>query len=251
MEGNSGTKLVSTEKDPGRIEGRRGELPRATPASALHAVAVKRRFLNEGALEVERNRYFVLLLAFAGLIAVLVFAIAALTPLKEVIPYVIETDDIGRTQAAAVTVERFTPTDAQVRYFLAEWVDHLMSVRPGVTQVNLPKAFRKTRGTAATQFREYLEEFDPLGQVFNEPDRITDTRIRSINVLGDNAVLIQFRTITREPRRVDETQDYSLTLNYRLQPPTTEEEILENPTGLQITNFNLTRELRGRRNDGT
>lgn len=236
---------------PGAPRDGGAQAPENAPAAALNAQAVRARYLHVGALEVERNRYFVLLLAALGVVAALALAVAALTPLKTVVPYVIETDDIGRTQPAAVTVQRFTPTDAQIRYFLAEWVDQLMSVRPGVTQVNLPRAYNKTRGTASTQFREFIAEHDPLGQVLGNPERITDTRIRSINVLGDGAVLIQFRTISREPRRPQEVQDYSLALNYRIQPPATEEEILQNPTGLLITNFNLTRELRGQRDEGT
>ncbi|WP_081619240.1 type IV secretion system protein [Thioalkalivibrio sp. ALE23] len=222
-----------------------GEPPAQAPAPALNAKAIKKRFLHEGALQVERNRYFALVIGLMLTVIAMGFGMAGLAPLKSVVPYVIETDDIGRTQAAVASVEEFEPEEVQIRYFLAEWINQMMEIRPGVTQANLPDAFETTTGTAQDQFRNHLEEYEPFDKLAENPDRITEVRVRSMNMMPNDAVLVQFRTITREPNRPDEVEAWSLTANYSIVPPRTEQEILENPIGLQIENFDLRKEVGG------
>ncbi|WP_019583736.1 type IV secretion system protein [Thioalkalivibrio sp. ALE16] len=221
------------------------EAPEGAPSVALDAKAIKARFMNAGALEVERNRYFVAILAMCAVAGLLAFSIASLTPLKEVTPYVIETDNIGRTEVSNARAIEFTPSEIQLRYFLAEWTNQMMTIRPGVTSQNLPKAFNKTRGTASSQFREHLDSYDPIGRSTDSPEVTVDTQIRSINFLSDGAAVIQFYTETRSPNRATGREDYSLVVNYETFRPQTEEQILENPVGLVVTNFNLTRDIGG------
>ncbi|WP_051246048.1 type IV secretion system protein [Thioalkalivibrio sp. ALE19] len=227
----------------GSVQAQPGEPPAQSPAVALNAKAIKRRFLHAGALEVERNRYFTVAIGLILALIAMGIAMAGIAPLKTVVPYVIETDDIGRTEAALASVEEFEPNEVQLHYFLAEWVNHMMEIRPGVTQHNLQEAFQKTTGTAQDQFRNHLEEYEPLERVVDNPERITEVRIRSMNRMSENAILIQFRTITREPNQADEEQDWSLTANFDIATPSSEEEILRNPIGLQIENFDLRQEM--------
>ncbi|ADC73309.1 Type IV secretory pathway TrbF protein-like protein (plasmid) [Thioalkalivibrio sp. K90mix] len=244
--GNAEASVEAKKKSqPSNKKRKTGTPPENAPPSALDARTLKQRFLHEGALEVERNRYFVALMAMAGVVAMLGAAIMALTPLKEVTPYVIETDNVGRTAVSDAQVREFEPTEIQLRYFLAEWTDHMMTVRPGVTTQNLPQAFNKTEGTASRQFREHIDEYDPIGRATSNPERTVDTRIRSINFLPNQAVMIQFHTLERGPDQADQRTDYSLAINYETYRPQTEEQILENPVGLVITNFNLTRDMGG------
>jgi len=217
--------------------------PDNTPATALNDKALGRLYTLKGGVQVERNRYFLFGVIMAGAVISLSIAIMALMPLKTVTPYMIEVDSIGRTQAVPAAVKEFRPSEAQLRYFLAEWVYQIMTVRPGITTQNLAKAFDKVQMAAIEQFRSHIAAYRPVERSVEFPDNTADVRIKAINFLPGKNALIQFSVIDTEKTGGKKVQDYSITINYDTYVPQTEEQILKNPIGLVIKNFSLSKEI--------
>lgn len=217
--------------------------PDNAPATALNDKALGRLYTLKGGVQVERNRYFLFGSIMAGAVIALSIAIMALTPLKTVTPYMIQVDNIGRTQAVPAAVTEFKPSEAQLRYFLAEWVYQVMTVRPGITTPNLAKAFDKVQMAAIEQFRSHIAAYRPVERSVESPDNTADVSIKAVNFLPEKNALIQFSVIETEKSGGKKTQDYSITIHYDTYVPQTEEQILKNPIGLVIKNFSLSREI--------
>lgn len=219
------------------------ETPRNAPATALNDKALGRLYAIKGAVQVERNRYMVVGVSLAAAVVSLALAISALAPLKSVKPYMIEVDNIGRTQANPVGVGDYKPSEAQLRYFLAEWVYQLMTVRLGVTPGNLTRAYDKTLGAAVEQFKSHIESYRAIDRSVEFPEDFTDVKIKAINFLPEKNALIQFQLIEFSKTAGKLVKDYSITINYDNLTPQTEEQILRNPTGLVVKSFSLTKEM--------
>jgi len=220
-----------------------GSTPDNAPATALNDKALGRLYTLKGGIQVERNRYFLFGSIMAGAVIALSVAIMALTPLKTVTPYMIQVDNIGRTQAVPASVTEFRPSEAQLRYFLAEWVYQTMTVRPGITTPNLAKAFDKVQGAAIEQFRSHIAAYRPVDRSVEFPDNTADVGIKVVNFLPQKNALIQFSVTETEKSGSKKVQDYSITIHYDTYVPQTEEQILKNPIGLVINNFSLSREI--------
>jgi type IV secretory pathway component VirB8 len=217
--------------------------PENAPATALNDKALGRLYTLKGSVQVERNRYFLFGIAMAGAVVALSIAIAVLTPLKTVTPYMIQVDSIGRTQAVPAAVTEFKPSEAQLRYHLAEWVYQIMTVRPGITTVNLTKAFDKVQMAAVEQFRSHIASYRPVERSIETPENTADVAIKSVNFLPEKNALILFTVTETDKMGGKKTIDYSITINYDTYTPKTEEQILKNPIGLVIKNFSLSREI--------
>lgn len=217
--------------------------PDNAPVTALSGKALGRLYTIKGGVQVERNRYFLFGSVMAGAVIALAFALSALLPLKTVTPYMIQVDNIGRTQAVPAAVTEFKPSEAQLRYFLAEWVYQVMTVRPGITTPNLARAFDKVQMAAIEQFRTHIATYRPVERSIESPDNTADVSIKAVNFLPEKNALIQFTVTETDKAGAKKLTDYSITIHYDTFVPQTEEQILKNPIGLVIKNFSLSREI--------
>lgn len=214
------------------------------PVTAISNKAIMRRYLDEGGVQVERNRYFVVILSLCVSIVVLAGAIYSLFPLKTVVPYDIKVDSIGRAEPIPITPEKFKAGDAEIKYHLAQWIDQIMTVRPGISRMNATKAYNYVDGDAVQQFAEWMNSYRPIDKAAANPDVTTDTYVTSLNKLGDDNYLVQFYTLTMD-KGSQKKQYWTATINYSTYVPSTEEEILKNPIGLHIDSFSISKVIGG------
>ena len=215
------------------------------PITELEPKAVAQWFEKWGRPVMERNRWFIASMVLIAAVISLSLALAFLTPLKRVQPYVIKIEDTGRVLVDPVGASPYVPGEREQKYFLAQWVIHGWTMDDKLIQGYLEKAYRVTRGKASAQFQELIENSKPMERLGMEPGLTVQVKIHSINFLKKNTALIRFETVERSEAEADHPKRtrYVLTAHFALDPPETEEEILDNPLGLFITDFSLTREL--------
>lgn len=81
-------------------------------------------------------------------------------------PYFIEHDEhSGAVYLSSRVAQQFTPSAANITYFLRIWATHMLSIKPDPRQTqenDIPAAAAWTMGAAAQAFTEYFEQTDRL-----------------------------------------------------------------------------------------
>lgn len=198
-----------------------------------------------GSAVVEKNRYFVLLFVAGIMIVVLGFAIAAMLPLKKVVPYYIRVADNGTAvvdQSAANGESSYKPGEAEKKYFLATWVRRLMEMDPNLTKKNIQENYLQTSGKATAELTEYLKEEKPIEQLAADTSLTQTVKINGITFLQDDAALVKVSTEKRN-KETAKVQSWLVTLHFIMVPPTDPDEILKNPLGLYVTHFDVSADV--------
>lgn len=194
---------------------------------------------------VNQGRFFVL--AVLGLIAALVMAVAlrGLTPLKTVVPYSIEVDQVtGESRPVGITATRFVPDQNQKGYFLAQWAKKMLALDPFTTERDLTDAYRMIRGKAIEEFRAFMQTTQPIVRLRQDQSLTRTINLNSLTFIDTN--IAQIRAIAQERSATASaapTKRYIVTVHFVLDPPKTEREILENPLGMFITHFAISEEF--------
>ena len=154
-------------------------------------------------------------------------------------PFVVEVAEWGQTQKITALDGRFTPTDAQTGYALAEWIRDVRSksIDPIVIRQNWLGAYDLMTPRAAAFLNAWAQAHDPFAEVGRE----------AVNVEVLNVVRRSERTYDlqwRETRFVNGQQAgaarWRALITVAYQPPRTEAELMKNPLGLKIEDVSWT-----------
>jgi type IV secretory pathway TrbF-like protein len=197
-----------------------------------------------GSAIVEKNRYFVLLAFAVIMIIALAFAIAVMAPLKTVVPYYIKvmTDGSAVVDTNSVGTNDYKPGESEKRYFLANWVNRLLTIDSYLIKKNITQNYLQTSGKATNELADFLRETKPVEIVTEDPTVTQTVKINGINFLQDDAALVKVTTVRRTRDKTD-TKSWLVTLHFVLIPPTNPDEILKNPIGLFVTHFDVAAEI--------
>jgi type IV secretory pathway TrbF-like protein len=221
--------------------------PPAAPPAPAHArlgpEAVARHFERYGAVLVTRNRLFVLTLVQALALALLAWATLARPPTVRYRPYVVVARPSGRTTLVPARPARRVHA-VVLRYFLARWAVHLLTLDTGLTRRDLTRDYRLVRGAAVGEFRAWAVRTEPLARLTQHPALVRAVHLRALTLLPHGVAVLRLRTVTRSgrsgrPRR----KSWLLTLNYTFARPRHRRTLLFDPLGLYVTNFTLEKTL--------
>jgi type IV secretion system protein VirB5 len=184
------------------------------------------------------------LLAFGSLIlslalaAVLIFAGGA----GSVVPYVVEIGPNGEAKAAGPAGRAYSPTDAQIAYHLARFVENVrsLSIDPIVVRRNWLAAYDFVSDRAAITLNGYARENDPFARIGKET-----IAVEVVSVVRATESSFQVRWIERryEGGAVKDTRRMTGLFSIVVKTPDTPELIAKNPLGIYVHAFNWTPEL--------
>lgn len=195
-----------------------------------------------GGSVVEANRWFVGFLLMCGICLAMLYTIMSMIPLKTVVPYMVTVADTGKPYSTPVESIKFTPDENTKRYFLKEWVSKVFTLDRFLTEKYLVDAYSSVRGTASEEFRQYIEEKQPLFALRSDPILVQTVIIRSVSFVQDSAALVRVRIQTRNAEGLKFT-DKLVTIHFSVIPPKTEQEIYANPIGMYITHFAISEDI--------
>jgi type IV secretion system protein VirB5 len=100
-----------------------------------------------------------------GLMAGLIFLAARGT----VTPWVVQVDKLGETQTVAPAIEDYRPTDPQIAWHLAQFIDSVRSIAadPIIVRQNWLRAYEFVTDKGAATLNDYARAFDPFAKVGN------------------------------------------------------------------------------------
>jgi type IV secretion system protein TrbF len=184
------------------------------------------------------------LLAFGSLM--LSFALAAAVVfvggVGNVVPYVVELGPNGEAKAAGPAGQAYSPTDAQIAYHLARFVEKVrsLSIDPIVVRQNWLTAYDFVSDRAAVTLGDYARESDPFSRIGKET-----VAVQVVSVVRATDSSFQVRWIERsyEGGAAKDTRRMTGLFSIVVKTPHTPELIAKNPLGIYVHAFNWTPEL--------
>jgi len=178
------------------------------------------------------------LMLTAGFAAALVWQSARGT----VVPWVVQVDRLGQAQAIAPAVADYRPTDPQIAWHLARFIEQVRSIPadPIIVRQNWLRSYEFTTDRGALALNDYARSNDPFTRVGKQQIAIDVSSV--IRASPDS-----FRVAWTERRYQDgslaETSRWTAILTVVMQPPRDADRLRANPLGIYVNAINWSREL--------
>ncbi len=185
-----------------------------------------------------RLAFFGCLVLSGGLSAGLVWQSAR----GHITPWVVEVDKLGAAQAVAPADVDYRPTDPQIAFHLARFIEGVRSVPadPIVLRENWLRAYDFTTDKGALALNDYARSNDPFALVSKVQVAVDVSSV--IRASNDS-----FRVAWTERRYSDgalaETSRWSAILTVTVQTPRTPDGLRKNPLGVFVNALNWSKEL--------
>ena len=159
-----------------------------------------------------------------------------------IVPWVVQVDRLGQSQAVAPAVADYRPTDPQIAWHLARFTEEVRSIPadPIIVRQNWLRAYDFTTDRGALALNDYARSNDPFTKVGKQQIAVDVSSV--IRASPDS-----FRVAWTERRYQDgslaETSRWTAILTVVVQPPRDAERLRKNPLGIFVNAINWSREL--------
>ncbi len=159
-----------------------------------------------------------------------------------IVPWVVQVDRLGEAQAVAPAETGYRPTDPQIAFHLARFVEQVRSVPadPVIVRQNWLRAYDFTTDRGAMALNDYARANDPFANVGRVQVAVDVSSV--IRASPDS-----FRVAWTERRYQDgsltATERWSAILTIVVQPPRTPDALRKNPLGVFVNALNWSKEL--------
>jgi type IV secretory pathway TrbF-like protein len=185
-----------------------------------------------------RLAFFGTLILSGGLASAVVWQAARGT----ITPWVVEVDKLGEARSVAPAEGEFAPTDPQIAFHLARFIEHVRSIPadPVVLRRDWLSAYDFATTSGAQALNDYARTNDPFAEIGKRQVAVDVSSV--IRASKDS-----FRIAWTERRYQDgsllETSRWSAIVTVTIQPPRTAEALRTNPLGVFVSSLNWSKEL--------
>lgn len=159
-----------------------------------------------------------------------------------IVPWVVQVDRLGATQAVAPASADYRPTDPQIAFHLARFIEDVRGIAtdPVVMRQDWLRAYDFTTQKGAVALSDYARTNDPFAEIGKAQIAVDVSSV--IRASNDS-----FRVAWVERRYRDgslaATEHWSAILTIVVQQPTTPDALRKNPLGLFVNAINWSKEL--------
>src|SRR5579875_1873061 len=159
-----------------------------------------------------------------------------------IVPWVVQVDRLGQAQAIAPAVADYKPTDPQIAWHLARFIEEVRSIPadPVVLRQDWLDAYNYVTDKGALALNDYARTNDPFSKIGKMQ---VSVEVASVIRASDNS----FRVEWVERRYVDDalaaTERWSAILTIVVQTPTDADRLKKNPLGVYVHALNWSKEL--------
>lgn len=174
----------------------------------------------------------------AGLSGALVWQVSR----GAIVPWVVEVDKLGEARVAAPAEAGYRPTDPQIAFHLARFIEHVRSVPadPIVLRENWLRAYDFAAPTGATALNDHARNNDPFALVGREQVAV---EVSSVIRASPDSFRIAWIERRYAQGNLAATERWSAIVTVTVQQPRTPDAIRKNPLGVFVTALNWSREL--------
>ena len=161
---------------------------------------------------------------------------------SRVTPYVVQVDKFGAVQAVGPAIQNYSPTDAEIAWYLSRFVTDVrsLSLDPVVVRRSWLEAYDYATDHGALFLNQYAQANDPFKAV---GERTVSVQITSVVRVSDNSFQVKWIEQTFEHDALARTEHWTAILSVVTKQPTTAEILNKNPLGLYVNGVNWSREL--------
>lgn len=159
-----------------------------------------------------------------------------------IVPWVVEVDRLGEARAVAPAEAGFTPSDPQIAFHLARFIEHVRAIPddPIVVRQNWLRAYDFTSDRGALALNDHARANDPFAVIGREQVAVDVTSVIRASPRS-------FRVAWVERRYRDGalagTSRWTAILGITVQPPRNPDALTRNPLGIFVTSINWSKEL--------
>ncbi|HEY1245280.1 MAG TPA: conjugal transfer protein TrbF [Hyphomicrobiaceae bacterium] len=158
------------------------------------------------------------------------------------VPYIVEIDPRGGARAVGPATEAYKPSDAQIAFHLARFVENVrsLSIDPVVVRQSWLKAYDFVTDRAAVTLNEHARENDPFARVGRETVAV---EVTSVVRASDSSFQVRWLERSFEGGAVKDTRRLTGLFSIVVTPPRTVEAVRKNPLGIYVHAFNWSPEV--------
>lgn len=177
-----------------------------------------------------------------GLASLLTGALVWQNARGTITPWVVEVDKLGEARSVAPADADFEPTDRQIAFHLARFIEHVRSLPddPVVVRTNWLRAYDFASDTGALALNDYARSNDPFAQIGSEQVSVEVT-----SVIRASPTSFRVAWIERSYRdgSLAGTSRWTAILGVAVRQPTEPDALARNPLGIFVTSINWSKEL--------
>ncbi|KAB2761297.1 conjugal transfer protein TrbF [Brucella anthropi] len=184
------------------------------------------------------------LMAFGSLILSAGFAAALVwqSTRGTVVPWVVQVDKLGQAQTVAAATADYRPTDPQVAWHLARFIEQVRSIPadPIIVRQNWLRAYDWTTDRGATALNDYARSNDPFTKVGKQQVAV---EVSSVIRASPDSFRVAWVERRYENGQLSTTERWTAILTIVIQPPRDAERLKSNPLGIYVNAISWSREM--------
>ncbi len=159
-----------------------------------------------------------------------------------VVPWVVQVDNLGQAQAVASATADYRPTDPQIAYHLARFIEQVRGLPgdPIVVRQNWLRAYEFTTDRGAAALNDYARANDPFTRVGRQQVAV---EVSSVIRASPDSFRVAWTERRYENGQLATTERWTAILTVVLQPPRDAERLRANPLGIYVNAINWSREM--------
>ncbi len=184
------------------------------------------------------------LMAFGSLALAGGFAVALVwqSTRGTVVPWIVQVDRFGEAQAVAPAAADYRPTDPQIAWHLARFIEQVRSIQadPIVVRQNWLRAYEFTTDRGAVALNDYARTNDPFTKVGKSQVAVD---ISSVIRASTDSFRIAWTERRYENGQLAATERWTAILTVVIEQPRTADRLRANPLGVYVNAINWSREM--------
>lgn len=159
-----------------------------------------------------------------------------------VVPYVVEVDRLGAAQSIAAVQSDYQPTDPQIAWHLAKFVENVrgVSLDPVLVRANWLAAYDYATDKGALFLGEHARASNPFAEIGR---KTVSVQVTSVVRASDTSFQVKWRESLFERGSLASTSEWTAILTIRVETPKSAEILRKNPLGLYVDGIAWSREL--------
>ena len=161
---------------------------------------------------------------------------------SHITPYVVEVNRLGDVRAVGPAIETYKPSDAQIAFHLARFVENVrsLSLDPIIVRQRWLRAYDYATTQAANTLNEYARTNDPFTNVGK---RTITVEVTSVVRSSSDSFEIRWREQSFENGSLASTERYTAVASLAIQHPRDAETLRKNPLGIYVHGLNWSKDL--------
>ena len=174
----------------------------------------------------------------AGFAAALVWQSARGT----VVPWVVQVDRLGQAQSVAPATADYRPTDPQVAWHLARFIEQVRSIPadPIIVRQNWLRAYEWTTDRGAASLNDYARANDPFTKVGRQQIAV---EVSSVLRASPDSFRVAWIEKRYENGQLAGSERWTAILTIVIQTPRDAERLRANPLGIYVNAISWSREM--------